>query len=91
MTVEQGTAQKFEIKASEGYVIDKLTVDGKEDEEASGKESFSFTFENVTETHTIAADFKRAHSGGGGGGGCNAGLGALSLLALLPLALRRKK
>ena len=91
VTVEQGTAQKFEIKASEGYVIDKLTVDGKEDEEASGKESFSFTFENVTETHTIAADFKRAHSGGGGGGGCNAGLGALSLLALLPLALRRKK
>jgi|GEM_PF-5854847 len=90
VTVEQGAAQKFEIKASEGYVIEALTVDGKEDEEASGKESFSFTFENVTETHTIAATFKRAYSGGGGGGGCDAGLGAIALLALAPLALRRR-
>ncbi len=91
VTVEQGAAQKFEIKANEGYVIDKLTVDGKENDEASGNESFSFTFENVTETHTIDTTFKRAYSGGGGGGGCNAGMGALSLLALLPMALRRKK
>ena len=91
VTAEQGAAQKFEIKANEGYVIETLTVDGKEDEEASGKESFSFTFENVTETHTIAATFKRAYSGGGGGGGCDAGLGSLSLLALAPFVLRRKK
>ena len=30
-------------------------------------------------------------TGGGSGGGCNAGMAALALLALVPLALRRKK
>ena len=32
-----------------------------------------------------------APSGGGGGGGCSAGLGALALLAVVPLFARRKK
>lgn len=32
-----------------------------------------------------------APSGGGGGGGCSAGLGALALLAIVPLFARRKK
>ena len=32
-----------------------------------------------------------APSGGGGGGGCSAGLGALALLAVVPLLARRKK
>lgn len=90
VTVEQGAEQAFEIKAKEWYVIDKLTVDGKEESAAVDAGSYIYTFKNVTAAHTIAATFKRAHSDGGGGG-CNAGMGALSLLALLPLALRRKK
>lgn len=90
VTVEQGAEQAFEIKAKEWYVIDKLTVDGKEESAAADAGSYVYTFKNVTAAHTIAATFKRAHSDGGGGG-CNAGAGALALLALLPLALRRKK
>ena len=31
------------------------------------------------------------NTGGGGGGGCSAGFGALALLALVPLALKRRK
>lgn len=87
VTVEQGAKQKFEIKGNDGYVIDKLTVDGKEVEEASDKDIYSLSFENVTAAHTVSATFKRAHSGGG----CSAGIGALALLALAPLALRRKR
>lgn len=90
VTVEQGAKQKFDIKGNDGYVIDKLTVDGKEVEEASDKDIYSLSFENVTAAHTVSATFKRAHSGGGSGG-CSAGIGALALLALAPLALRRKR
>lgn len=43
-------------------------------------------------TLTIAAEPSQPSTGGGSGGGCNAGMGALALLAFLPLAaLGRKK
>ncbi|MDY2984946.1 MAG: Synerg-CTERM sorting domain-containing protein [Synergistes jonesii] len=90
VTVEQGAEQAFEIKAKEWYVIDKLTVDGKDESAAADAGSYVYTFKNVTAAHTIAATFKRAHSDGGGGG-CNAGMGAVALLALAPFVLRRKK
>lgn len=40
---------------------------------------------------TVSAQPQPAPSGGSGGGGCSAGLGALALLAIVPLFARRKK
>ena len=54
--VPTGTDQSFTITANDGYVIDIVLVDGvdKTAEVISG----SYTFTNVTETHTIHATFK---------------------------------
>lgn len=47
--------------------------------------------ETATCAVTVSASPQPAPSGGGGGGGCSAGLGALALLAAVPLFARRKK
>ena len=47
--------------------------------------------ETATCAVTVSASPQPAPSGGGGGGGCSAGLGALALLAVVPLFARRKK
>ena len=107
ITVTEGEEPKFEITADTGYVIDKLLVNGAEVSEATGLESYIYTFPKVTQDtdseQTISVTFKSASSteeptnpenpshSGGGSGGCNAGLGALALLAFIPLAMRRKK
>lgn len=39
---------------------------------------------------TAIVSFKKAETRGGSGGGCSAGFGALALLALVPLALKRR-
>ena len=52
VTVKKGESKTFAITPSEGYTIADVTVDG----ESVGKVS-SYTFENVTEAHTIAASF----------------------------------
>lgn len=60
VTVEDGTDQTFTITPSEGFEIADVLVDG-----ASVGAVSSYTFENVTGDHTIAATFARDSGGGG--------------------------
>lgn len=52
--VKKGADQTFTITADEGYEIENLKVDGSEVSAAS-----SYTFNNVTEAHSIEATFKQ--------------------------------
>lgn len=56
--VEYGTRQAFDIKADTGYIIDTITVDGKDIAEGKNEESYTYTFENVIAPHTIDVTFK---------------------------------
>lgn len=58
VAVGHGTNKSFVIKANLGYVIDALTVDGSTISEAADQGTYTYTFENVTAIHTIAATFK---------------------------------
>ncbi|MFU8780529.1 MAG: InlB B-repeat-containing protein [Kiritimatiellia bacterium] len=53
ISVKQGESQAFTIAAAENYVIDDVLVDS-----VSVGALSSYTFENVTAAHTIAASFK---------------------------------
>lgn len=59
-SVTEGNNQTYTITASSGYEVDYVNVDG-----TSQGAVTSYTFTNVTTTHTIDAFFK-ATSGGGG-------------------------
>lgn len=52
--VKEGADQTFTITADEGYEIESLKVDGSEVSAAS-----SYTFNNVTEAHSIEVTFKQ--------------------------------
>lgn len=52
--VTEGDSQTYTITADEGYEIDTLKVDGSPVANAT-----SYTFENVTEAHTIEVTFKK--------------------------------
>ena len=52
--VTDGKSKEFSFKADTGYKIDTVTVDG----EAIADPGKSYTFENVTEDHTINVTFK---------------------------------
>ena len=56
--VTYGDARAFDIKANDGYVIETITVDGQEVAEGKNEESYTYTFENVIEPHTIDVTFK---------------------------------
>ena len=56
--VTYGEDQAFDIKANDGYVIDTIKVDGEDVEEGKNAESYTYTFENVIEPHTIDVTFK---------------------------------
>lgn len=60
-TVNSGDNQTFTITANSNYHISDITVDGS----SVGAVS-SYTFSNVTATHTISATFAVTSSGGGG-------------------------
>ena len=47
--------------------------------------------EDYFSSNTVVIADKTSAPGGGGGGGCSAGFGALALLAIAPLALKRRK
>ena len=57
VSVKEGASQTFAIAASEGYAIADVLVDGQ-----SVGAVDSYTFENVTANHTIAALFTRTAS-----------------------------
>ena len=57
VSVKEGASQTFTITASEGYAIADVLVDGQ-----SVGAVDSYTFENVTANHTIAAVFTRTAS-----------------------------
>ena len=56
--VEYGKDQVFKIEAATGYVIDTITVDGKDIAEGKNEESYTYTFENVIAPHTIDVTFR---------------------------------
>ncbi|HJE94284.1 S-layer homology domain-containing protein [Anaerotignum lactatifermentans] len=56
--VEYGKDQAFDIKADTGYIIDTITVDGKDIAEGKNEESCTYTFENVIAPHTIDVTFR---------------------------------
>ena len=57
--VEWGRDAEFTFTPDEGYVVDTVTVDGKEITTEGG----SYTLEEVTEPHTIHVTFKEKSSG----------------------------
>lgn len=57
---DQGESLTFTITADSGYEISDVLVDG-----ASVGAVSTYTFENVTSDHTIAASFRSTSSGGG--------------------------
>ena len=57
-----GGRQTFEILSDEGFVIDKLLIDGVEITDATGKADFNYSFTSVTKNHTITVAF---HQEGG--------------------------
>lgn len=56
--VQQGGTVTYEVKASEGCVIDELTVNGAAVADAAGKTLYSGTVENVTADVKISVIFK---------------------------------
>ena len=62
VVVEEGTNKTFTISANGGYTISKVEVDGT----SVGAVS-SYTFENVTDDHTIEAFFTSVSGGSPGG------------------------
>jgi len=55
-----GSNKEFTIKANGGYVIDQLLVDGNSEPVGNEVAQLTYTFQNVTEPHTIYATFKVA-------------------------------
>ncbi len=62
VSVTYGNSQSFTMTADTGYILDKVTVDGTEITVAGN----TYTFNDVTQNHTITATFR---STGGGQGG----------------------
>ncbi len=55
--VEYGTNKQYTVTADTGKDIASVTVDGNSVLAETKKDSFTYTFENVTEPHTIHATF----------------------------------
>ena len=64
VSVLEGNSQPFTITPASGYHISDVTVDG-----ISKGAISTYTFENVTDAHTIEATFAKDSSGGSSGGG----------------------
>lgn len=57
VTVEEGASQTFTITPAANYIISQVLIDGENNEEAV--ETGIYTFENVTQNHTIAVSFEK--------------------------------
>jgi len=55
--VSQGSDQTFVVTANTGYHINSLTSDGIAIDAAAGMQSYSHTYENVDQNHSISANF----------------------------------
>ena len=55
--MEYGTNKQYTVTADTGKDIASVTVDGNSVLVETKKDSFTYTFENVTEPHTIHATF----------------------------------
>ena len=64
VSVLEGNSKTFTITPASGYHISDVTVDG-----VSKGAISTYTFENVTDAHTIEATFAKDSSGGSSGGG----------------------
>lgn len=64
--VKENTDQTFVITADKGYVIAEVLVDGKAESGAVGKETYEYTFSNVTQSHTIYVSFKEKEESSSG-------------------------
>ncbi len=64
VSVLEGNSQPFTITPASGYHISDVTVDG-----ISKGAISTYTFENVTDAHTIEATFAKDSSGSSSGGG----------------------
>lgn len=58
VSVNYGTNRAFAATANTGYHILALTVDGSGVTEAAGETTYTYTFNNVVDNHTIAATFE---------------------------------
>lgn len=57
VSVPRGENKSFTVSADSNYKISTLKVDGTNVSGVSGRTSYTYTFYNVTGTHTIAATF----------------------------------
>ncbi len=56
-TVHSGESLTYYISTQEGYTIKQILVDGEALESVEGLKSYNYTFENITESHTIKVEF----------------------------------
>ena len=59
MSVQYGESATVEAVAADGYCIDEFTVDRAAQTDAVGKESYSYSFENVQAGHEVSVTFIR--------------------------------
>lgn len=57
VSVAEGQDQSFAVKAEEGYLIERVTVDGRDAEGAAGRKEFTYTFSSVAADAVIDAVF----------------------------------
>ncbi|MBS4057630.1 MAG: S8 family serine peptidase [Bacteroidales bacterium] len=59
VVVAEGASQAFQVDATGGYAIADLLVDNVTVGAAIGQASYTYTFQNVTQNHSIAASFSQ--------------------------------
>ena len=57
-TVNYGSSQNITATANTGYVIDTFKVDGTTISAATGKDTYTYSFSNVTAAHTVSVTYK---------------------------------
>lgn len=54
-----GEYPEITVKADDGYRIDTLYIDGNTIDAAKGQQNYEYTFENITEKHSVEVTFVR--------------------------------
>ena len=66
VNVNSGLSKTFYITAQDGYVIKQVLIDGVPADEAVGQRVYNYTFETITENHTISVEFVLNGTASGG-------------------------